>query len=84
LGEDLFTENNSKKGPNGKKALRLIRCECGFEILLVPDLATMARAIEDHARKHGQKEKDAAKAAFEEERIIDNLTSQTLSIASEQ
>jgi hypothetical protein len=52
-----------------KKAGPLIRCECGFEILLVPDLKMMAKAIEVHAAKHGKREKDSAKAAFEEERI---------------
>jgi hypothetical protein len=52
-----------------KKAGPLIRCECGFEILLVPDLKMMTRAIEVHAAKHGKREKDPAKAAFEGERI---------------
>lgn len=52
-----------------KKAGPLIRCECGFEILLVPDLKMMTRAIEVHAAEHGKREKDSAKAAFEGERI---------------
>jgi hypothetical protein len=59
----------STKKKSRKKAVSLIRCECGFEILVVPDLKAMGRAIEDHAAEHAKKEKNSAKAAFAEARI---------------
>jgi hypothetical protein len=44
-----------------------ILCECGAEILLIPDIKEMGRCIQSHAREHQKKEKDpaAGKAAFE-------------------
>jgi hypothetical protein len=42
----------------------------------------MSKAIEDHALEHAKKEKDIAKAAFEEERIQNLLIAQALDKAS--
>ena len=39
-----------KKSKNGK-----VRCECGDEILLLPDLKEMGKAIEDHVDLHLQR-----------------------------
>ena len=39
-----------------------IRCECGFEILMVPDLKMMTIAIEAHAALHGERETTLKKA----------------------
>ncbi len=38
-----------------KRNLPIIKCECGHKILLIPDLKTMGRAIEDHALEHKNK-----------------------------
>jgi hypothetical protein len=65
-----------------RKAGPIIRCECGFEILLVPDLKAMGRAIEIHAAEHAKKEQSSEKAAFEEARIQDLLIIQTLNGAA--
>lgn len=43
--------------------LPLLRCECGAEILLLPDLKVMNHAIEVHVANHRKKEKDRTKAA---------------------
>jgi len=66
-----------------KKNLSLVRCECGEEILLLPDVVKMGQAIEAHAQKHALEERDhdLAKALFE--RIQTLLIEQTLSLASE-
>ena len=56
----------------------IIRCECGFEILLVPNLKMMAKAIEAHAAQHGEKVKDHSKGALEQQRIEFDLTAKTL------
>jgi hypothetical protein len=72
----------SEKAPVREKARPLIRCECGFAILLVPDLKAMDRAINAHATEHGKKEIDPEKAAFEEERIRCILIAQALNAAA--
>jgi hypothetical protein len=61
----------------------LVRCECGFEVLLVPDVKLMAKAIEAHAAQHGEREKDPAKAASEKERIETDLIAKTLNAAAD-
>lgn len=38
-----------------KEHLPLIECECGAEILLLPDLQAMNRAIKAHVTEHRQK-----------------------------
>jgi hypothetical protein len=55
-----------------------IRCECGFQILLVPDLKMMTKAIEAHAALHGEREKDPVKAISEQERIELDLIAQLI------
>jgi hypothetical protein len=44
-----------------------IWCECGAEILLIPDIKEMGRCIESHAEEHRKKEQnpDKGKVAFE-------------------
>jgi hypothetical protein len=39
-----------------KERLPVIKCECGAEILLVPDLQAMNRAIKAHVTEHKKKE----------------------------
>jgi len=77
----LLPKNSQGKNHEAKKAGPLIRCECGFEILLVPNLKIMTKAIEAHAAEHRKREKDPTKAAFEEERIQAILNAQALSRA---
>ena len=63
--------------------LPLIRCECGVEILLLPDLKIMQHAIEVHADYHKKKEKDDRKKAATAARIRQILVEQLLKRASE-
>jgi len=64
--------------------LPIIRCECGAEILLVPDLAEMivpnlaemARIIEDHANTHRANEQTSEEQDLEIARIRENLIQQ--------
>jgi hypothetical protein len=73
-----FPKNHSQ----GKGQV-IIKCECGFSILFVPNLKMMAKAIEAHAIQHGEKEKNPTKAASERERIETDLVTQTLNAAAE-
>lgn len=42
-----------------KEHLPIIYCECGAEILLLPDLTAMNRAIEAHVTEHQKKVRNA-------------------------
>jgi ABC-type transport system involved in multi-copper enzyme maturation permease subunit len=65
------------------KNLPLLRCECGAEILLLPDLRVMNHAIEVHVLEHNKKEKDPRKAAETASHIRQILIEQLLRKASE-
>ena len=56
------------------KSLPTVLCECGEEILVIPDLDEMARCIETHAIFHEKKEADPEKAEAEHCRIEEQLT----------
>ena len=62
--------------------LPTVKCECGAEILLLPDVGAMSRAIEVHVAEHMQKSKASAGAAAEAERIRTALIAQVFSKAS--
>jgi hypothetical protein len=79
----LITNSKPEKRLNSKEVGPLIRCECGFEILLVPDVDAMAKAIENHAEEHARKERNFAEAAFEKERVYLILTAQVLNLAAD-
>jgi hypothetical protein len=57
-----------------------IKCECGHEILLLPDLQAMGQAIENHALEH---QKKCALTKEETNAIKKSLIAQTLELASE-
>ncbi len=65
-----------------KERLPIIRCECGAEILLVPDLALMSHAIEDHIEEHKKMEPDPNKAEASAERVRLLLVKQVLKKAA--
>jgi hypothetical protein len=46
-----------------KGSLPLINCECGAQILLVPDLPVMNRAINAHVANHKKNERNAMRNA---------------------
>jgi hypothetical protein len=65
-----------------KEHLPLIKCECGAEILLVPDLKAMNHAIEAHVGEHRNKGNNPARA-ITYSRIRQLLVQLTLIKASE-
>jgi hypothetical protein len=66
-----------------KKRLPLIRCECGAEILLVPDLRAMNRAVKTHVTEH-RKGKSTQKNLGSSIKISRLLSQLTLTRASEE
>jgi hypothetical protein len=73
-GADLFL----------KEGLPLIRCECGAEILVVPDLRAMNRVINNHVTEHRKREKNVLQTLAPSIRINQLLTQLTLLKASEE
>jgi hypothetical protein len=63
------------------KGLVKVRCECGDEILLLPDLKEMGKAIEDHVDLHLQHMKASSCTPAEAERLKDILIAQVLNKA---
>ena len=73
--------DESKK--NASKGLTVIICECGAEILMVPDAKIMGNAIESHVEWHKQKVVDPATADVEAESIRDCLIAQAMHKAND-
>lgn len=77
-----FDQDRKSKFVSHKKGIRTIRCACGFEILVLPDLKAMDRAIENHLAEHR-----AASGCSESNLALDwlrqFLTAQLLRAASE-
>jgi hypothetical protein len=69
---------------SSKNNLKTIKCECGLEILLIPDLAEMGRAIEFHANEHQKKTQTAKEGKEIFNRIQDLLLKQVLKKAALQ
>ena len=60
-----------------KKMMPTIRCVCGCQILVVPDLKAMNRAVKNHLADHKKADYDLAFDSLEE-----FLTEQILIVAS--
>ncbi len=67
---------------SSKSIHKIIKCECGSEILLIPDLTEMGRAIESHAKEHQKKAQTAKEAEEIFNHIQDFLLKQVLKKAS--
>jgi hypothetical protein len=72
-----MSKYKKSRSNRGKSYMALIKCECGHEILLIPDLKAMSNAVEDHVLEHLKKtDEDEAEA------IRVNLISQILQKAT--
>ncbi len=58
--------------------LPFVVCECGFKLIVIPDLDEVARSIEAHATKHGNDESDPEQAEAEYCRIEELLSNKVL------
>ena len=54
IQESNFTFNKDRTGKfvAHKTRMPTVKCVCGFEILVVPDLKAMDRAIRNHVAEH--------------------------------
>lgn len=71
-GKNANTDNHLKE------RLPLINCECGAQILLVPDLQAMNRAINAHAAEHRKKGRNIMKNTETSSNICQMLSQRSL------
>ncbi|MGD0645451.1 MAG: hypothetical protein ABSA75_11150 [Candidatus Bathyarchaeia archaeon] len=57
--ENILEDKNANADKHLKEHLPIINCDCGTEILLLPDLQAMNRAIKALAAEHRKKRKNA-------------------------
>jgi hypothetical protein len=65
-----------------KKGMPIIRCVCGYEILVLPDLKAMNRAIENHLAEH-KKASDCSESNLALIWLREFLTEQLFRLSSE-
>jgi hypothetical protein len=68
---------------NNPKSLVKVRCKCGDEILLLPDLKETGKAIDNHVNMHIQNLRAPSCTLAEAERLKDFLIGQVLRAASQ-
>lgn len=76
----LTTDQNPKTEFVSLKNMQTIRCICGSEILVVPDLKAMNCAIKNHVAQHKQAKDGSDRIAF----LENFLTGQVLIVAGQQ
>jgi len=67
-----------------KEGLPIISCECGAEILVLPDLKAMNRAIKTHVVEHRKNERQIKKSLSTSGKISELLSQLTLIKMSQQ
>jgi hypothetical protein len=67
-----------------KKGLPIISCECGAEILVVPDLKAMNQAFKTHITEHRKKERNTQKKIAASSKIDELLSQLTIIKLSKQ
>jgi|SRR5665647_895697 len=75
---------NAKRDIYLKARLPLIKCEFGTEILVLPDLRAMNRAINTHVPKHKQRQGTDKKNVVSSNKICERLSRLALLKASEE
>ena len=65
----IFSKDRTGKFVAHKTRMPTLKCVCGFEILLVPDLKAMDRAIKNHVTNH-KKASDVSKRLTEQVLIV--------------
>jgi hypothetical protein len=79
-----MNKNDSFSDSSSKSSLKTIRCECGLEILVIPDTKEMGRAIEFHAQEHQKKAPNPKEGEEIFNHIQDLIIRQVLKEAAKQ
>ena len=67
-----------------EKRLNIVVCECGFKLIVIPDMNEMIRSIGNHATTHKNSETDRKKAKAEYSRIEELLAQRVLIAISKE
>jgi hypothetical protein len=67
--EDMHNQKNA----NSYENFAIIKCECGFEIPVIPEMETVGSAIDTHVEEHREKQKDSTKGEITANHIHDFL-----------
>ena len=83
IQESNFTFNKDHTGKfvAHKTRMPIVKCGCGFEILVVPDLKAMNRAIKNHIAEHKQAN-DGSGWILAFDSLTEFLTEQVLIVTS--
>ena len=65
----IFSNDRTGKFVAYKTRMPIVKCVCGFKILVVPDLKAMERAIKNHVTNH-KKASDVSKRLTEQVLIV--------------
>lgn len=81
IQEISFTSDQDRSGKFAahKKGMSTFRCLCGSEILVLPDLKAMNRAVKNHVAEH----KQADDGSVSLDSLEEFLTEQVLIVSSE-
>jgi len=71
-----MTSMSNKKLTRSHRKIDTIKCECGKEIMVTPDIRAMGEAIEIHVAMHIEKMKPLAEEDAEANRLRDDLIAQ--------
>jgi hypothetical protein len=80
---NILERENADADKHLKERLPIINCECGAEILVVPDLQAMNRAIKNHVAEHRKRERTTHKNVITSSKISQLLNLRTLIKMSE-
>lgn len=83
---NILERENADADKHLKERLPIISCECGAEILVVPDLQAMNRAIKTHVHvaEHRKRERTTQKNVVPSNKISQLLSQLTIVKASEK
>ena len=70
----------NKKLTRSHGKIDTIRCECGKEIMVIPDVRAMDKAIEIHVAMHIEKMKPPVEEDAEANRLRDDLIAQLFNV----
>jgi hypothetical protein len=68
-----FNKKSSRIAVVLKKHMPIVRCVCGFEILVLPDMKAMNLALKNHLGKHKQTHNDAGRLDIFEESLTEQV-----------
>jgi hypothetical protein len=81
---NISKSENATSDVHLKERLPIINCECGAEILLLPDLQAMNRAIKTHMAEHRKNERNTKKNSSASGKICQLLSQLSLIKISER